>query len=127
MEDLHSVWLRVHKAAWWLTPSYAAAPFLLQIENGGCPQVQPLVILVQALAKHIEPLVALPDDLLEETIAQYLRLCVACGCHTARELTSWLATEALPHFPLLTCLWSAWSRGTSPCLSFIRKGRERDE
>ena len=28
----------------------------------------------------------------EETIARYLQLCVACSCHTARELTSWLAT-----------------------------------
>ena len=93
MEDLHSVWLRVHKAAWWLTPSYAAAPFRLPSENGGCPEVQPRVILVQALAKHIEQLVALPDDLREETIARYRRLCVACGCHTARELTGWLATE----------------------------------
>ena len=127
MEDLHSVWLRVHKAAWWLTPGNAAAPFRLPSENGGCPEV--------ALAKHIEQLVALPVDLpvRKETIARYLRLCVACGCHTARELSGWLASQwrrrgkrgAAP-FPALTCLWSARSPGTSRCLSFTRKGRERE-
>ena len=36
MEDLHSVWLRVHKAAWWLTPSYAAAPFRLPSGAQSC-------------------------------------------------------------------------------------------
>ena len=78
MEDLHSVWLSVHKAAWWLTPSYAAAPFQLPSENGGCPEVQPRVILVQARAKHVEQLVALPDDLREDTIARYRRT-LCCG------------------------------------------------
>ena len=29
----------------------------------------------------------------EETITRYQQLCVAGGCHTTRELTSWLATE----------------------------------
>ena len=58
---------------------------------------------------------------------------VACGCHTARELTSWLATERktrrCPIFRFLrhvTCLWSLRSKGPSPCLSFTRKGRESE-
>ena len=62
-ENLQGFWLRVHKAAWWLTPSYAGAPFRLPSDNGGCPEVQMRVILVQALAKHIKQSVALPDDL----------------------------------------------------------------
>ena len=58
------------------------------------PEVQSRVILVQVLATHIEQLEALPDDLRKETIARYRRRYAACGCHTARELTSWLATES---------------------------------
>ena len=69
MEELHGLWLRVYKAAWWLTPSYAGAPFRLPSDNGGCPEVQPWVLLLQALAKHLELLKALPDDLREETLA----------------------------------------------------------
>ena len=100
------MWLRIHKAAWWLTPGYAAAPFRLPSDNGGCPEVQPRVILVQTLAKHIEQLVALPDDLREETISRYRRLFVACGCHTARELTSWL--------------WTDWKTRRCPITRFLR-------
>ena len=79
MEDLHGVWLRVHKVAWWLTPSIAGAPFRLPSDKGVYPELQPRVIVVQALAKHIEQSVALHDDLREETIAPYRRLCVASG------------------------------------------------
>ena len=50
-------------------------------------------MLVQALAKHIEQLVALPDDLRQDTIARYRKLCAACGCHNARELSAHLAEE----------------------------------
>ena len=54
MEDLPGVWLRVHKVAWWLTPSYAGAPFLLPSKKGRCPELHLWVILVQVLAKHSE-------------------------------------------------------------------------
>jgi hypothetical protein len=37
--------------------------------------------MVQALAKHIEQLVALPDALPETTILRFKKLCDSCGCH----------------------------------------------
>jgi hypothetical protein len=70
--------LRVHKAAWLLPHGYPGAPFLLP---SGCDSIgHPLVVLTQALAKHIEQLVALQDDLRMETIARYKQLCDTCGC-----------------------------------------------
>ena len=54
------------------------------------------LLLVQALAKHIEQLVALPDDLRQDTIARYRKLCTTCGCHNARELAAHLAEERSP-------------------------------
>ncbi len=44
--------------------------------------------MIQALAKHIEQLVALPDELRETTIRKYKELCDSCGCHNARELAA---------------------------------------
>ncbi len=50
--------------------------------------MHPVVPLVQVLAKHIEKLVALPDELRATTLKKYrkLRLCDSCGCHNEREL-----------------------------------------
>ena len=55
-----------------------------------------MVTMVQALAKHIEQLVALPDELRETTIRRYKRLCDSCGCHNERELAAALAEERRP-------------------------------
>ena len=68
-DTLHGIWLRVYKAAYWLTPSYARVPFRLPSDSGGCQEVQLRVLLVQALARHIEQFAALPDGLLEQMIA----------------------------------------------------------
>ncbi len=40
----------------------------------------PVVLMVQALAKHIEQLVALPDELRETCIRKFRKLCESCGC-----------------------------------------------
>jgi hypothetical protein len=52
--------------------------------------MHPVVPLVQALAKHIEQLVALPDELRETTLKKYRQLCDSC-CHTMR--ASWQCTS----------------------------------
>ena len=86
LNDLHRVWLQVHRAAWCLPSGSPCAPLSLPSEHGGSHVAHPRVMLVQALAKHIEQLVALPDDPLQDTIAQYRQLCTSCGYHNAREL-----------------------------------------
>ena len=96
LNELHRVWLQVHRAAWRLPPGYPSAPLTLPSAHGGSPVSHPRVLLVQALAKHIEQLVALPDDLRQDTIARYRKLCSACGCHNARELAEHLAEERSP-------------------------------
>ena len=96
LNELHRVWLQVHRTAWRLPTGYPSAPLMLPSEHGGCPVEHPRVLLVQALAKHIEQLVALPDDLRQDTIERYKRLCYNCGCHTARELAQHLAAEPAP-------------------------------
>jgi hypothetical protein len=52
--------------------------------------------MIQALAKHVEQLVALPDELRETAICKYKRLCDSCGCHNERELAACLAAERRP-------------------------------
>ena len=52
------------------------------------------MVLTQALAKHIEQMVALPDDLRQETIARYKQLCDTCGCHNEHELSEALQRSA---------------------------------
>jgi hypothetical protein len=47
--------------------------------------------MIQALAKHIKQLVALPDELLLTTIRKFENLCDSCGCHNEWELASYLA------------------------------------
>ena len=46
------------------------------------------------LSKHIEQLVALPDDLQQDTIERYKLLCASCGCQNALELAVHLADLA---------------------------------
>jgi hypothetical protein len=46
--------------------------------------MHPVVPLVQALAKHIEQLVALPDELHAITFKKYRKLCDSCCCHNER-------------------------------------------
>ena len=96
LEDMQLLWLRVQKAAWHLPPGYSGAPFLMPVEHGGEALEHPKVVLMQALAKHIEQLVALPDELRGETIARYKQLCDTCGCHNERELSEALAAETKP-------------------------------
>ena len=63
------------------------------------------MILVQpeALAKHIEQLVALPDELRETTIRRFKRLCDSFGCHNERALAAYLAEERQPLACQLAC------------------------
>jgi hypothetical protein len=58
--------------------------------------MHPFVPMIQALAKHVEQLVALPDELRETAICKYKRFCDSCGCHNERELAACLATEQRP-------------------------------
>ena len=96
LDRLHRVWLQVQRAAWRLPPGYPSAPLLFPSARGGCPEAHPVVPMVQALAKHIEQLVALPDALRETTIRRFKKLCDSCGCHNERELAVALAEERRP-------------------------------
>jgi hypothetical protein len=64
--------------------------------QGDEPIGHPRVVLTQALAKHIEQLVALQDDLRTETIARYKQLCETCGCRNEQELSEALSAERKP-------------------------------
>jgi hypothetical protein len=79
LDRLHRVWLQVQRAAWWLPPGYPSAPLSFPSARGGCPEAHPVVPMVQALAKHIEQHVALPDEIRETTIRKYKKLCDSCG------------------------------------------------
>ena len=103
LDKMHAVWMQVQRAAWRLPPGYASAPLMFPSRCGGCPVVHPKVILVQALAKHIEQLVALPDELRQTTIRRFKRLCDSCGCHNERELAACLAEERQPRACPLAC------------------------
>jgi hypothetical protein len=96
LDELHRIWLQVHKASWRVPPSFASAPLLFPSDSGGCPVDHPLVHVIQALAGHIEQLVALPDALRETTRRQFQRLCDSCGCHNAQELSAFLLAERAP-------------------------------
>jgi hypothetical protein len=52
--------------------------------------------MIQALTTHIEQLCALPDELCQNTISRYRRLCAQCGCHTERELAEYLQESRTP-------------------------------
>ena len=96
LQEVHRTWLQVDRASWRLPSGYPSAPLVFPTENGGGAVPHPRVLLVQALAKHLEQLVALPDQLREDTIARFRRLCDTCGCHTSAELARVLAEEESP-------------------------------
>ena len=96
LDQVHRCWLQVHRASWRLPPGYPSSPLQLPSDHGGTPVAHPRVILIQALAKHVEQLVALPDEIRASTIERYRKLCTACGCHNPRELATALAAESKP-------------------------------
>ena len=129
LDRLHAVWLQVQRAAWRLPPGYPSAPLLLPSARGGCPEAHPVVLMVQALAKHIEQLVALPDELRDTTIRKYKKLCDSCGCHNERELATALAEERRPRACPLARLFRACGRlqmqiKLPACLSLGVAGRD---
>ena len=129
LDRLHRVWLQVQRAAWRLPPGYPSAPFLFPSARGGCPEAHPVVPMVQALAKHIEQLVALPDALRETTINRFKKLCNSCGCHNERELAVALAEERRPRACPIARLLRACGRLQLPvklpaCLSLGVAGRD---
>jgi ribonuclease HI len=129
LDRLHRVWLQVHRAAWRLPPGYPSAPFVFPSALGGCPEAHPVVPMVQALAKHIEQLVALPDALRETTIRRFKKLCDSCGCHNERELAATLAEERRPRECPIARLLRACGRLQLPvklpaCLSLGVAGRD---
>lgn len=129
LDKLHKVWLQVHRAAWTLPPSFAGAPLTLPSVMGGCPVAHPRVMLVQALAKHVEQLVALPDEIREATVVAYRKLCTDCGCHNERELAEHLAAESKPRqCPIARLLRACGQLGTQirlpACLTLGKAARE---
>ena len=48
LNELHRVWLQVHRTAWRLPTGYPSAPLMLPSEHGWCPVAHPRVLLVQA-------------------------------------------------------------------------------
>ena len=88
-------------------------------------------MLTQALAKHIEQLVALPDELRRETIARYKQLCDTCGCHNEQELSEALSVERKPRrcplarfLRLRVCGQLGVQARLSACLSLGKAERE---
>ena len=129
LDVLHSKWLQVQRAAWRLPPGYPSAPLVLPAKHGGCAEMHPVVLLVQALAKHIEQLVALPDELRATTLRKYRKLCDSCGCHNERELAVHLAEERHPRAcPLARLLRACGRLGIGvrlpACLSLGVAGRD---
>jgi hypothetical protein len=59
--------------------------------------------MLQALEKHIDRLVALPDGLCETTIWKYKKLCDNCGCYNERELAAALEEEQRPRAITCSC------------------------
>ena len=76
LDKLDTKWLQIQRKAWKLPPGYPSAPLAFPSACGGCAEMHPLVPMIQALAKHVEQLVALPDELRETAICKYKRLCV---------------------------------------------------
>ena len=129
LQQLYRVWLQVERSAWRLPPGFPSAPLTLPSDHGGCPLAHPRVLLIQALSKHIEQLVALPDDLRQDTIERYKRLCASCGCHNARELSAHLAQERRPRrCPIARLLRACGQLGVEArlpvCLSIWKTERE---
>ncbi len=63
----------------WSTHFAASAPFVLPEAQAGLTVPHPLVVLIQALTTLIEQLCALPDELRQQTVNRYRRLCDRCG------------------------------------------------
>ena len=129
LDKLHAVWLQIQRAAWRLPPGYPSAPLVFPSARGGCPEAHPVVPMIQALAKHIEQLVALPDELRETAIRKYKRLCDNCGCHNERELAACLAEERRPRLCPLARLLRACGQlqmeiKLPACLSLGVAGRD---
>ncbi len=126
LDELHRVWLHVHRSAWRLQPGFASGPFLLPEERGGCPVTHPRVLLIQALSTHVGQLCALPDILRQTTIERYRRLCDSCGCHKERELAEYLherrTTLRCPIARLLR-MRATGSPDPTPSPSFPRKAQ----
>ena len=129
LDQIHKVWLQVHRSAWRLTPGYASAPLVLPETKGGCPVAHPRVLMIQALTTHIEQLCALPDELRQTTIARYRRLCVRCGCHTERELAEYLQTcRPIPRCPIARLLRACGQLGVHIKLpAVLSLGKEQRE
>ena len=92
---------QAHRASWHLTPGFLSGPLTLPSEPGGCPVAHPVVPIIQALSKHTEQLVALPDDLRQQRPAtgnyhsiQPALLELRVSHHT--ELAECLAAERSP-------------------------------
>ncbi len=96
LDLLHRKWVGLSKAAWRLPRSFPAAPLTFPSSHGGTPVPHPRVYLVQALATHVEQLVAFPDDLRDRAIRQYRLLCSDTGCLTVPELIDFLSRERTP-------------------------------
>jgi hypothetical protein len=109
--------------------SCPTAPFVFPSARGGCPEAHTGVPMVQALAKHIEQLVALPDGLRETTIRRFKKLCDSCGCHNEHELAEALADERRPRACPIAFLLRACGRLHMPvklpaCLFLGVAGRD---
>ena len=96
LEELFKIWMQVERAAWNLQHRFLSAQFQLPTAHGGAPLEHPRVVLIQALATHIQQLTALPDELQEATIRSYRRFCTHCGCANERKLTRNLAAVRKP-------------------------------
>ncbi len=132
LDRLHRDWLQVQRAAWMLPPGYPSAPFVFPSARGGCPEAHPVVPMVQALAKHIEQLVALPDWLRETTIRRFKKFCDSCCCHNKRELAQPRRSSRgrVKTASVLDCtpssrLWLATHASEAASLSLPGSGRER--
>ena len=96
LDKLHASWIGLAKTAWRLPPGFPAAPLSFPASQGGIPVPHPKVYLVQALATHLEQLVALPDELRAQTVRAYRQLCLETGCNTAQQLADTLSAERRP-------------------------------
>jgi hypothetical protein len=88
-----------------------------------------VVPMVQALAKHIEQLVALPDALRETAVRRFKKLCDSCCWHNERELAATLAEERRPRACPIARLLRACGRlqmsvKLPACLSLGVAGRD---
>jgi hypothetical protein len=61
LDRLHMIWISLAKAAWKGLPYFPAAPFRVPNSQASSRAPDPKLYLVQALATHVEQLVALRD------------------------------------------------------------------